>query len=283
MVLPIHLLKLDPFPLYSRLLRYRVYSRQGYEKLRHDVPRQNYHAHVKVPPVVVVVFGGHEAAIDHGKIDGVLHLAHFSPTGNRTRKPGRAADCCRSVRRRHGRRSRAAGARGAAARRTRGRDTRNTVFEGGESGCIGSLIYSIVQFRLSRAMRRAFDVGWARSRSRSRWAPSRRARPCAASRASPTAACRSGCSKARPHAEARGFAARPVAAAWPARGAAARSRPRVACRPSRRRPTRRFGRTRARDRTRVVVCSRINCDCTPAPRSTMSMISCILHVPFLAR
>ena len=79
MVLPIHLLKLDPFPLYSRLLRYRVYSRQGYEKLRHDVPRQNYHAHVKVPPVVVVVFGGHEAAIDHGKIDGVLHLAHFRP------------------------------------------------------------------------------------------------------------------------------------------------------------------------------------------------------------
>ena len=79
MVLPIHLFKIDPFALYSRLLRYRVYPRQGYKKLRHDVSRYNNHGHVEVPIIAVVAFRRDEAAIHHRKIDGVFHLSDFGP------------------------------------------------------------------------------------------------------------------------------------------------------------------------------------------------------------
>ena len=79
MVLPIHLFKIDPFALYSRLLRYRVYPGQGYKELRHDVPQKDYHRHVKVPLVWVVVFRREYAAIKHGKIDGVFHFPDFAP------------------------------------------------------------------------------------------------------------------------------------------------------------------------------------------------------------
>ena len=79
MVLPIHLFKIDPFALYSRLLRYRVYPRQGYKKLRHDVSRDNNHGHVEVPIIAVVAFRRDEAAIHHRKIDGVFHLSDFGP------------------------------------------------------------------------------------------------------------------------------------------------------------------------------------------------------------
>ena len=72
--------------------------------------------------------------------------------------------------------------------------TRNTVFEEiGESGRIGSLIYSIVQLVEARDAARVDGLGEIEVAVKM-GAESTRALPCAASRASPTAACRSGCS-----------------------------------------------------------------------------------------